>query len=150
MKRIIGGVIYDTEASTAVARLTSEADDFEPKSKVHTLYQTRDGGFFLHKRESWIEKGHHSWREKQSDHFLALNGEEAYKWIMQGEKEIFTNVFEGETMVEATASAAIFLRVPTALKERIEKAARLADQSVNMWVVRRLEECTSSTEADCS
>jgi len=41
-----------------------------------------------------------------------------------------------------TMSSTIYIRVPPVLKRDIERAAAQANQSVNTWIQRRLEEAT--------
>jgi len=149
MKKIIDGVTYSTATSTAVARYERDADRVNPTSLESTLYQTRRGAFFVHVRESWGVENEHSgeWEERDKNDIQPKTYEEAHEWILEGDIEILADgVFPEppEAEAEAVTGATIYLRMPAALKQRIEQAAKKADQSVNVWAMRCLETCAKS------
>jgi predicted HicB family RNase H-like nuclease len=146
MKRIIGGVTYNIYTSSIVARWEGEnrATGHDISS---ILYQTQGGAFFVHDHETWAVNRDGEWEERERDTFHPMSREEAHKWILVDQVEILAKgIFDEppEAEAETTASATIYLRVPVALKQRIEAAAAKAEQSVNVWAMRCLEQCSST------
>lgn len=148
MKKIIDGVTYNTETSTAIGRAEREAEHNDPKSYEWTLYQTRGGAFFVHTHATWGVKKDDEWVDRESHEFKSLTRDEAQKWMLEGEVEVLNNVFEDppEAAAETTASTTIYLRVPETLKRAIEKKAKAENESVNVWAMRCLEECARAGE----
>lgn len=142
MKRIVNGVTYNTDTSTRLGVSQWDGDD----GKVtETLYQTRGGAFFLHREivgEVWNE-------EDRSKHlstahtFKPLGPEDAHKWIMTDEVEIFRNPFDDppEAAAEAEPGATIYIRVPASLKRAVDEAAKGDGLSGNVWSMRCVERC---------
>jgi hypothetical protein len=109
------------------------------------LYQTRGGAFFLHK-----EKTKHEWDEGEREHvkrvrheFVRLSPEEASKWLLEGDVEVINNPFDDppEASAEAEPGATLYIRVPAALKRRVDEAAANAKVSGNVWAMRCVERC---------
>ena len=138
MKRIIDGKTYNTETATKVA--VSLVDFFAKGAgyKVSTLYVTRGGAFFADGYDPEME-------EFTLD---PLTRDKAQQWILDGEVELFNNVFEDPPEASEDQStepeARIYLRVPEPLKRQIDKVAKDEGQSVNAWVMRCVEKCLSS------
>jgi predicted HicB family RNase H-like nuclease len=145
VKKVIDGVTYNTATSTQLA--TSEFENDDGHNVEAALYQTRGGAFFELAIETWgARHADGEWEERTRSTVNPLSPEEAHKWVLQGEVELMSageEVFgePPEAEAEATASATIYLRVPAALKQRIERVAKKADQSVNVWAMRCLENC---------
>lgn len=143
MKRIVNGVTYNTDTSTRLGLSTWDDDG----KITETLYQTRGGAFFLHREtvsEVWNE-------EDRSKHlatvhtFKPLGPEDAHKWIMTGEVEVFRNPFDDppEAAAEAEPGATIYIRVPASLKRAVDEAAKRDGLSGNVWSMRCVERCMS-------
>src|SRR6266849_3850033 len=90
MKRIVDGVTYNTDTSTALAESSWEENDHNGvriAEHKDTLYQTRGGAFFVHEettRETWNERR----REHKTtvlNNFVPMSPEEAHKWLMTGD-----------------------------------------------------------------
>ena len=151
MKWVRDGVTYNTETSTAIARFIREASDLDPKRKESTLYQTRGGVFFMHTQEVWAVKRDGRWTDREHHDCEPMDPDDAQKWVMEGEAvEILSDAFPTppEAEEETAGSATIYLRVPAALKQRIERAAKKADQSMNVWAMRCLETCSAPAAAE--
>ena len=135
MKRIINGLTYNTETATKVAY--SKVRDLRVNDvRDLTLYVTRGGAFFVHERD----------HAEDSDEFMPQTREEAQKWILEGEVDIFNDVLAEPPEAEAEASpeATIILRVPRPLKDRIDQEAKAMGQSLNAWGIRCLEGCVGA------
>src|SRR5688572_18178340 len=130
MKRIVNGVTYNTDTSSMLARWEWEEADYNhvvTEFGTDVLYQTRGGAFFLHK-----EKTKREWNEVEREHvervrheFVPLSPEEASKWLMEGDVEVINNPFDDppEAKAEAEPGATLYIRVPGALKRRVDEAA---------------------------
>ena len=72
-----------------------------------------------------------------------MSAEEAEKWTLTGQVEIFGTPFDEppEAEAEAEPSATIYVRVPTVLKQRVDQAAAEAKLSVNAWAMKCMERC---------
>jgi predicted HicB family RNase H-like nuclease len=148
MKRIVNGVTYNTATSTRLARSRWDVDDSE--SVVGTLYQTRGGAFFVHQeitRQIWNETERQHEREHESA-FVPYSPEDAHKWILEGDVEIFHNPFDDppEATAEAEPGATIYIRVPASLKRRVDEAAKQAKISSNVFAMRCLERCLRNVD----
>jgi predicted HicB family RNase H-like nuclease len=149
MKWIKDGVTYNTDTSTPVARYVGEPDNYDPKRKEMTLHQTQGGAFFLHIHETWAVKRDGQWVELEHHNCMPMTQEQAQKWVMEevGDAvEILSDAFPAppEAEEEPAGSTTIYLRVPASLKQRIERAAKKADQSMNVWAMRCLESCSAA------
>jgi predicted HicB family RNase H-like nuclease len=142
MKRIVNGVTYNTETSTPIGRSEYDGDN---GPVVETLYQTRGGAFFLHEEETrrmWNQR-ERTHEEKVSHTFMPTSSDDAHKWLMEGDVEVFSNPFEDppEATAEAEAGSTIYVRVPASLKRRVEEAAKGEGVSGNVWSMRCVERC---------
>lgn len=146
MKRIVNGVTYNTDTSTALARSEWQPNDGEKAEGC--LYQTRGGAFFVHTiiAAEWFDDEDREWRTKTTNAFEPMTAEEAHRWIMEGDVEIHHNPFDDppEATAETDPGATIYVRVPATLKRQIDAAAKGASQSVNTWAMRCLEQCIAS------
>jgi hypothetical protein len=142
MKRIVNGVTYNTDTSTALATSSWEPDEGEIKA---TLYQTRGGAFYV--IEEWSRE---VWDERERQHetkvtatLEPLSPEKAHEWIMTGKVEIIKNPFDDppEAEAEAEPGATIYIRVPASLKRSVDEAAKGAKVSGNVWAMRCVEQC---------
>lgn len=149
MKRIVNGVTYNTATSSRVAESRWNRSDEPDKEFFGTLYQTQGGAFFVDleiTRQRWNEAE----REDETEvihEFDPLSPDGAHKWIHDGDVEIFHNPFgedPPEAAVENEPGATIYIRVPAALKKRVDEAARAANASANEWAMRCLETCLTS------
>jgi predicted HicB family RNase H-like nuclease len=146
MKRIIDGVTYNTDTSTRLARSEYEtAYNHEDRHCEGDLYQTRGGAFFVWET-IYLDGVDDDGEPRTRDRFVALSAKEAEKWIMTGDVEVFHNPFgePPEAEAEAEPGATIYLRVPAALKKRVDAAAANANLSGNAWAIRCLENCLSA------
>lgn len=66
---------------------------------------------------------------------------------MKGDIEVFSNPFDDppEASAEREDAATIYMRVPKALKTRLESAASDAKLSGNVWAMRCIERCLDKT-----
>ena len=152
MKRIIKGVAYNTDTSTAIATSQASDDDADGitiKRMEWTLYLTRGGAFFLHQREDEQHRdddGGSTWIRE--DQFFPMLRNEAQAWVMEGQVEIYHDVFGEvpEAAAEEKPEATIYIRVPEPLKRQIDGLAKEAGQSVNAWATRCLERCAQKTD----
>jgi predicted HicB family RNase H-like nuclease len=144
MKRIIYGVTYNTETSTRIAEQAYE-DHEEKESHSDVLYQTHGGAFFV-----VYETVKQAWNQRDEQHeeriqhtFDPMSQEDAHKWMMEGEVEVFNNPFDEppEATAEAEPGATLYIRVPASLKRRVDDAAKEAKASGNVWAMRCVERC---------
>jgi len=150
MKRIIQGVTYNTDTATKVATASWEGDDGD---KFGTLYQTRGGAFFVDTETTvWTQDEDYGPLEKRVNHEVEpMTRDEAHQWVLDGEVEVLADIFpdppEATTEEEEDwiVTTTVYLRIPSILKGRIEAAAREANQSLNVWAIRCLENCSAKT-----
>ena len=141
IKRIIGGKTYNTETATEIAR-----DEDDVREQWDILYQTRFGAYFLAKRRwEYVEVMS---QEDLVESLLPLSPEDARGWM---EKNVAwnTELIEahfGEMPEAGSAEDRFTLRMPSSLKRRIDALAQTKKQSVNAWVIRCLENCSSEQE----
>ena len=139
MKRIIDGVTYNTFTSTELARLDQDG-------RTETLYQTSGGAYFLdratiHYRYEQYEDRHIAMPEPAGHTFRPMSADEAREWLRKSGAEVFHNPFGDppEAAAAKEAPATVYLRIPSALKARIEAAAKQQGQSLNAWAIRAFE-----------
>jgi predicted HicB family RNase H-like nuclease len=149
MKKIIDGVTYNTATSTTLA-VSRWRDEHRNTDNEATLYVTRLGAYFLdiattgYRREQY-EDGY-IWAEKEATHdFEPMTADDAQKWLMESKADIHYNPFGDtpEAAAETGTAASVYLRIPAALKEQIDAAAKAAGQSRNEWAIRCFEGCVS-------
>jgi hypothetical protein len=142
MKRIVNGVTYNTDTSTALARCTWELEDTTAEG---TLYQTRGGAFFVDEEETrliWNERRQER-QTKVTNTFIPMSAEQAQKWMMEGEVEVFRNPFEDppEATAESEPAATLYMRVAPALKKQVDEFAAESGLSTNSLATRCMERC---------
>jgi predicted HicB family RNase H-like nuclease len=148
MKRIVNGVTYNIDTSTRLAESRWERHDEPDKEYFGTLYETRGGAFFVDleiTRQRWNEAKHIQETEVINE-FEPLSPDQAQKWLLEGDVEIFRNPFGDppEAAAESEPGATIYIRLPASLKRSVDDAARAANLSANVWAMRCLERCLSS------
>jgi len=129
VKRIIDGKTYNTATATVIATWNNNCS---------SLYVTRGGAFFILNFDP----------KTDDEDIRPVTKEEAEEWasgkIMPVElsnTEIFAE--PPEAAEDEDPEGTIYLRVPLPLKRQIEDVASAADQSVNAWAMRCLEQCLS-------
>lgn len=144
MKRVIDGKTYNTDTSTVVARYEYEDDKgYEVEA---TVYQTKGGAFFIvHEWQTGRRTPSGDWETIAKCDVEATSREELERMINRGDNlEIIDERAlslppEAEEEPEPVATA--YLRLPPALKNRIEVAAAEAGVSLNAWAIRCFEAC---------
>jgi predicted HicB family RNase H-like nuclease len=78
-----------------------------------------------------------------------MSGDEAHKWMLEGDTEVIDNPFEDppEAEQEVEPGSTVYVRVPPSLKRAIDQAAGVAKLSVNAWAMKCLERCLSDRKA---
>jgi antitoxin VapB len=145
MKRIIDSVTYNTATATVLAR-SERHDPQENVERELTLYQTLGGAFFLdrattHYRRTETIEDRMRRLPTTLHEFEPLTAEQARRWLLESQAEIFHNPFGDppEAAGEAAPAATVYLRVPAALKDRLEAGAKAQTQSLNAWAIRTFE-----------
>lgn len=142
MKRIIQGKLYDTRTATHAARYEVEGDEgiiFECD-----VYRTPGGAWFEVSEET--RPGDEDFEGRIE---VRANTEADIQRLV-ADSDVAIEVLDEELIPlppEATAEdeeeaaerVAIFVRMPAALKGRIEKAARAAGLSVNAYAITMLD-----------
>jgi predicted HicB family RNase H-like nuclease len=150
VKRIVNGVAYNTATSTRIAgkNLNADKDDLGRWYETSiTLYQTTKGALFIdYQYVTQIPStSPHEKDDRREEHeFVPMTAEEARAWVLEKDKdtEIFDDTFAAKIPeAEAEAGATIYVRVPAALKRRIDEAARTAEQSASTWGLKCFENC---------
>ena len=135
------GVTYNTDTSVRLAE--SRWQGILGEKFFGTLYQTRGGAFFVDleiTRERWNELEHEPQTEVVHE-FWPKSPDQAQKWMVEGDVEVFHNPFEEQAAAETEPGATIYIRVPASLKKRVDDAARADNVSANVWAMRCLEQC---------
>lgn len=143
LKRIINGKTYNTETATLLAE-----EAFHPSEtyKFDKLYQTRHGAYFRYHGD-WQENNHIG---EPLCCIEPLAPSEAQAWM---EHRDFTMLLEkhfGEQPEAGEAESRVTLRIPDALKSRIETMAASRKQSLNTWIMRCVENCAFRQDASAS
>ena len=135
-KRIIGGKTYNTETATKIASQSDLEEQFgynyNGPDTGSVLFQTRHGAYFL-----W----HYDDQSPEYEKIEPLTPDEAQNWM---EKYCSADLIEehfGEMPEAGDAESRFTLRMPDSLKQRIDTAAKLQQQSTNAFIVRCLEKC---------
>lgn len=149
MKRIINGVTYNTETAAVVARYDyTDADGWETEA---TVYQTRGGALFqVHVWDEEAKDARGDWQKKRKVLFEPMNRAALVKLIAEtnGLEIVDNSVLEDppEATAETKPEAIIYVRVPVALKQRLDEEARSEDQSTNAFAIRCIEHCLQRDE----
>ena len=135
MKRVVDGLTYNTETSTVVAKY--EYEDDAGYDTEATIYQTRGGAFFIV----------HQWtvNEVPKVYFEASRRDQIMKLVERANNLTILNeeILEPppEAAAEAAPAATLYIRLPAALKDRLEKLAMKESLSLNSWTIRCVERC---------
>lgn len=143
MKRIIGGVAYNTGTATMIARSSYDHTKDQGTRGTEVLYQTRGGAFFRHLHEIISYKGREGWQERDQHEFIPMTRDEAAAWATDNVEllaDVFGEVPEATAADNATISAVVNVRLPPSLKERIETGAKEKNLSVNSYAMRCFEQ----------
>ena len=160
MKKIIDGVTYNTETSTLIAtKEWRETEDWESGlqwelAKRGELYQTRSGTLFTVSTLVWAamsgDMPEDVRGERAKPRFAALTHEQAQEWILGlgWERQVEVELLDEQALKHppepgegADTEATLYIRLPRALKDRIEARAKISGSSVNAWAMRCLESC---------
>src|SRR6266404_2783921 len=99
MKRIVNGVTYNTDTSTALGKKTWEDDGEatnQPQRQIEVLYVNRGGAYFIHEEKTYLVWNQREQvREERTDHsFIPQSADDAQKWLLEGDDvEVFDNPF---------------------------------------------------------
>ncbi len=150
MKRVIDGKTYNTDTSAVVARY-----EYENEKDYHveaTVYQTRGGAFFIVNKWQVEQPGRYgNWEPVDKLHVEAATREELERMITRGDTDNLEIIDEKaltlppEAEEEAEPVTTAYLRLPPALKSRVEAAAAEAGTSLNSWAIRCFEACCKSS-----
>jgi len=145
MKRVMNGKTYNTDTATAVAWYEYEDDKgYETKA---TVYQNRGGAFFI--VHTWVQSDINDEPERQV-YFEETDREQIETMIVEGRQiEVLDEkalVVPPEAEAEAEPATTAYLRLPPALKLRIEWAATSEGLSLNAWAIRCFENCVGQKE----
>lgn len=153
MKRVIEGKTYNTDTSTKVAKY--EYVDDKGFDTAADVYQNRGGAFFIvHTWSEVLDSGYaaieqREWEEKTEKYYFEPIAREGVEQLIarQNNIEILDEralAVPLEAEAEPEPSSTVYLRLPSALKSRIEAAARESDQSLNAWAIRCFENCAGT------
>ena len=139
-KRIIEGKTYNTETATQIAGRTND-DDESPWEDGTYLYQNRFGAFFLYSFLSGADEHDFEKIEPYTPEQARIWLEENYSWNPRVIEKLFGRMPEaGSGEIKYT------LRLPESLRDRLAERAKDNKQSLNAWIVRCLESCSTSKE----
>lgn len=125
MKRIIGGVTYDTDTATEVF---GENHPSHQSLAWWQLFQTRHGAFFQ------VVCDH----DGESIEIKPLSDQEAQALLEKRANHLVEQYF-GPFPEYGSAERRLTLRMPIGLARRVEAAAAQHDQPVNRYITRCLE-----------
>jgi hypothetical protein len=141
MKRVVEGQTYNTDTATLAARF--EYEDMQDNEVTATLYLSRGGAFFL--VHEWDVDGRAKFRVEP------LSREELGRVITNTDNlEIMDEAIINappEAEDRAESEATLYVRMPTALKRRIDEASSSARLSANAWAMQCIERCLASPTA---
>ncbi len=147
MKRVINGVTYNTDTSTLLAEKQTEGY-YNPRhwdDCIERLYKTRAGHYFL---AAEFDFGRPVGAFEQDIRYTCrpLSEDEVRGWIAKGDVHVHHDPFA--PLADDGTPTAFLLRLPPALKQRLEQAAKDAGLSGNAWAVRCLERCVSASASE--
>jgi len=150
MKRIVNGMTYNTDTSRMLAK--SSWSLHAHAQAEGRLYQTRGGAFFTITRitdEVWNERTEEPEQRVRTE-CDPLSRDDAHKWMMDGDVEVYDNPFDDppEATASGDAGATIYMRVPPSLKKTVESLASNAGMSANVWAMRCLERCAEQAKKE--
>jgi hypothetical protein len=144
MKRLIDGVTYNTETAALIAKSDYEGDWNNESCHIDgALYQTRGGAFFIVEYISYWDSDLED--EVHKTRFKKCSDKDAREWINTGVVEVILNPFEDKIDEDETVGT-VYVRLPAALKRKIESAAEAGGLSANSWAMRCFEKCLPDEE----
>ena len=126
LKKIIGGMTYDTQTSTLIT-----GGDDEWSSNWWQLYQTRHGAFF-----TVVFDGYGCGIRPKTD-------EEARVLVEGHANHLYEQVF-GAAPEAGAAERRLTVRMPAGLARRIENAAKAVSLNTNAYILRKMEQAVSA------
>ena len=105
------------------------------------LYQTRHGAYFSHHGDLSLDA--------DNPRFMAispLSPAEAQTWMERNASPDLIEAHFGEQPEAGDSDSRFTLRMPDALRRRIDIIATSNKQSLNAWIVRCLENCAGHAE----
>jgi hypothetical protein len=143
MKRVIQGQTYNTDTSALVALYQYED---EKQREVHvSVYQTRGGAFF--EVHSWEERSGPNDALEPRVYFEPVTRHDLEQLMSVGNIDVVDEqalTLPPKAGAESEPNAAIYFRLPPALKNRVETVAKAAGLSINSWMTRCVERCLQS------
>jgi len=133
MRKIIDGTAYDTETA-ALIKTTHGHPEIAPE-EVATLYQTRNGAFFL-----WSQYVTPSYDVAVG--IFPLTDGKAQKWLEDHANELVEQYF-GEMPEGGAAERRLTLRIPNSLAKSLEAIAQSKEMPLNRYMNRCLERCAA-------
>ncbi|NEW86164.1 toxin-antitoxin system HicB family antitoxin [Rhodopseudomonas sp. WA056] len=136
-KRIIEGKTYNTETATRLAGWDVTEDEY-PLTHGQHLYQNRFGAFFLY---YYADDG----PEGPEEGLTPYTPEQAQEWLQRyrsSDVDLFEALF-GELPEAGTGESKFTLRLPDSLRDRLAIRAKKNGQSLNAWIIKCLERCSS-------
>lgn len=134
-KRIIDGKTYNTQTATCLWHHEHpDVPDIE-----EALYKTRHGAYFLYYFNGL----------EPDERITPLDSADAQQWLERHclRAEIIEREF-GEAPEAGANEARITLRIPETLRKRIAAHAKEQRQSLNAWILRRLEQSAADAERE--
>ena len=133
MRRIIDGTAYDTETAALIKNVQGHPD-VAPEQSI-TLYQTRNGAFFLWAR--YLTPGYNVAVE-----IVPLADDKAQQWLEDHANELVEQYF-GSMPEGGAAERRITLRVPNNLAIRLDLIAKSREIPLNRYINKCLERCAA-------
>ncbi len=133
-KRIINGSTYNTETATEIdgnavlrgGRLIGEY-----------LYHNRFGAFFLYRIDG-------APYDNAAQSIAPLTHDEAKNWLEKRPNgAVHIEALFGDAPEAGTGESKFTLRIPESLRDRLAVLAKGNNQSLNAWIVRCLERCST-------
>lgn len=145
MRQIIDGRAYDTETSELIKEVCWEADGVYGE-RVHRLYRTRHGAFFLYRRYEGTVVDPDSGEEDQvrSETLSPCTDEHAQEWLEKYDSGLVEQYF-GEMPEGGSTERRFTLRMPSDLARRLETKA--GEMPLTRYVNRCLERCVGEEGA---
>jgi len=134
-KRIIDGKTYNTETATRIAGWDEPDGSFV---SGNYLFQNRFGVFFVYSYGDGAA-------EDDYEIIRPLSPEEARSWIEEKipyEVDLIERLF-GAMPEAGSGEVKYTLRMPESLRDRLASLAKANGQSLNAWVIRCLEACST-------
>jgi hypothetical protein len=142
VKRIVEGVLYDTEQATLIAENrydgASDDDDY-----TEALYRNANGVLFLAAEggvESFYGAVLKGGKPSRGYEIIPLTASEARRWLEDHDHMAEIEALFGPVPQAGEQAVSIDFSVPPTLKSAIDLAAAKDKQSVNDWLTRLVEQ----------